>query len=137
MERQKIQPINFESETISVNTDNIKPVKVNKHNMKETKELLSFVFSLIYATSKAREDGKFDPRDIFHYTGAVRKAPAAVGGLEQIPEELKDLTAEELTELKTFIIEEFNLVSEEQEVNVERLVTMTIDFALAVLEFKV
>lgn len=100
-----------------------------QRDLKETKELLSFVFALVYATSKSLQDGKFEYREALNYVGAVRKLPSAVKGIEQVPAEIRDLTPEEVDELKAFIVEEFDIVNDELEANIEEMLDLAADFA--------
>jgi len=97
--------------------------------LKETKELLSFVFALVYATSKTMQDGKFEYREALNYVGAVRKVANAVNGIDAVPAEIADLTNEEIDELKAFIVEEFDIENDVLEQNIEEMLDLAADFA--------
>lgn len=143
LERIKIPAMDLKRE-IEVDESVIKPVsetytktkKTMSESLKETKEFLSFIFSLVYGTSKSLKDGKFQATDVFNYTGAVKKIPSAISGLEKVPSELLTLDAETLEELKVFIVDEFNLENEVQEESIEKIIVLASDFAKAVLSFK-
>lgn len=143
IQRKKLKPSDLGSLALTINKENIPPVdesiptkKPIVFTMKETKELLSFIFSLIYATDKSFEDGKFSTSDIFKYTGAVKKLPAGLSGIEKIPNELKNVNEETLNELRQFIIEEFNLVDENKEEVVENILSTAITFANAFVAYR-
>jgi len=137
IKRKKIPAeTNLGPNNIKINTSNIQKVKVNMTDLKETKEFLSFLFSLVYGISKSLEDGKFKPTEILNFTGAVRKLPSAVGGIENVPDEIKDITSAEIDELVKFIIEEFNLVDKAKEAKVESFIETAFAFAKSVVAWR-
>lgn len=80
-----------------------------KMDLKETKEMLSFVLGIFNAVGKSLEDGKVDVSDIALLLGPLMKVGSAVQGAARIPSELKDLSQEESNELKEFISKEFDI----------------------------
>lgn len=144
IQRKKVTAIDFGRHSVTINKENLPEVdesipsstKQLIHNMKETKELLSFIFSLIYATDRAFEDKKFTTADIFKYTGAVKKLPAGLSGIEKIPNEVKNINEETLNELRVFIIEEFNLTNDKQEEVIENIISTAITFANAFVAYR-
>jgi hypothetical protein len=105
-------------------------------NLKETKEFLGFVFSLVYASARSLEDGKFTVGDLPKFGGVIRKLNGGVRGIEQIPGELADLTQDEVLELQAFIKEEFNLTNEVLEEQIESVINVASELAFAIVGIK-
>ena len=78
----------------------------------ETKDLVKFVVELAEAGALAIEDGKFTLTDVAHFIGAVGAIPAAIAGIGEIPEEIKDLDTAERQELLDFIEAEFDIAND-------------------------
>lgn len=107
--------------------------KTMAKNIKETKELLSFIFSIVYASAKTK--GNF----ITNYTkygGAVKKFPAAIHGIKDVPAELLDLTSDEVFELSEFIKEEFNLPNKDLEETIENVLDAAAKIAASILSLR-
>ena len=87
--------------------------------IKETKEVLDFTAAIGNATGVSLQDGKFDLMEITNYITALTKLPSAVDGIDQVPEELKDLYGAEAQEILAFFSEKLDLPQEEIETAVE------------------
>ena len=98
-------------------------------DIKETKEMVSFVVCLAEGAALSLEDGKLTPLDFAHFVEALTKAPAAFSGVATIPSELTDLSQEELEELKTQITEEFDIPQDEIEAVIEKALSIGVQIA--------
>ena len=90
---------------------NMEGVKMaeEKYGIQETKELLSFVFSLAEAIKKSNADGDFNWRDGLNFIEPLKKLGPAIDNIEDIIPEIADLDAEEWNELITFVSERWDL----------------------------
>lgn len=60
----------------------------NPQLLKETNDVVDFVFEVWTATDKSLQDGKFELKtDAFNYIGAASKFPAAIMGLSEVDDE--------------------------------------------------
>ena len=82
-----------------------------KYGIEETKELLSFVFSLAEAIKKSNADGDFNWRDGLNFIEPLKKLGPAIDNIDDIIPEVADLDAEEWNELITFVSERWDLDS--------------------------
>jgi len=105
-QEQKAQP----------NPANIKPVQTakakpteKKHSIKETKELIAFLGSFIYAWRLAFADGKFHWTESRFFWDSLRLSIPAFIGIGNVANELRDLDQEEVKELAAYIIKELKL----------------------------
>tara|TARA_Y100000817_G_C16762858_1_gene502457 strand:- start:177 stop:527 length:351 start_codon:yes stop_codon:yes gene_type:complete len=80
-----------------------------KYGIEETKELLSFVFSLAEAIKKSNADGDFSWRDGLNFVEPIKRLGPAIDNIEDIIPEIQDLDANEWNELITFVSENWNL----------------------------
>ena len=96
----------------------------------ETKDVLKFVISIGQALYKAFEDGKFTWGDYIHFLPTIGTLFPALSGIEQVPEELRDLSDEEFTELVEYFKSEFNIPDK----IVEEIVELSIDTAANLFE---
>ncbi len=67
-----------------------------KYGIQETKELLSFVFSLAEAIKKSNADGDFNWRDGLNFIEPLKKLGPAIDNIEDIIPEIADLDADDL-----------------------------------------
>ena len=86
-----------------------------KYGIQETKELLSFVFSLAEAIKKSNADGEFNWRDGLNFIDPLKKLGPAIDNIEDIIPEVADLDADEWNELITFVSERWNLDTSDTE----------------------
>ena len=80
-----------------------------KYGIQETKELLSFVFSLAEAIKKSNADGDFNWRDGLNFIEPLKKLGPAIDNIEDIIPEVADLDADEWNELITYVSEQWDL----------------------------
>ena len=86
-----------------------------KYGIEETKELLSFVFSLAEAIKKSNADGDFNWRDGLNFIEPLKRLGPAIDNIEDIIPEVADLDAEEWNELITFVSEQWDLDNSDSE----------------------
>ena len=84
-----------------------------KYGIQETKELLSFVFSLAEAIKLSNADGNFNWRDGLNFIEPLKKLGPAIDNIEDIIPEIADLDADEWNELITFVSENWDLETED------------------------
>ena len=80
-----------------------------KYGIQETKELLSFVFSLAEAIKKSNADGDFNWRDGLNVIEPLKRLGPAIDNIEDIIPEIGDLDANEWNELITYVSEQWDL----------------------------
>ena len=86
-----------------------------KYGIQETKELLSFVFSLAEAIKKSNADGDFNWRDGLNFIEPLKRLGPAIDNIEDIIPEVADLDAEEWNELVDYVSEQWNLDTSDTE----------------------
>lgn len=97
---------------------------------KETLEFLDFAFDTADAVQAAiNDDGKITLKDAPKFFGPLWKMPAAIGGLQEIPKELADLTPDERAEILAFAKRRFDLPDDELEVLIEQTLESGWEFA--------
>ena len=90
-------------------------------NLKETKELFTFLFNIIEGVKTANEDGTLTITDIPAFFNALVSAPAAVNGANLLINELITATPEEKTVFYNWIADKFNINNEKIELYVENV----------------
>ena len=80
-----------------------------KYGIQETKELLTFVFSLAEAIKKSNADGDFNWRDGLNFIEPLKRLGPAIDNIEDIIPEIADLDANEWNELITYVSEQWDL----------------------------
>lgn len=88
--------------------------------IEDLKELISMVIEITDCTYVAYADGKLDWTDISHMWGVIQKIGPAVAGIDNVPAELSDLTAEECDELIALVGEELTTPTEHSKIVVEK-----------------
>ena len=96
------------------------------HNMEE---LMLFVCRFVKGIVKTAEDGKFQFIELTNFIGAAQAIPAAIEGLNDIPEEFKDLSEEEQAELVQYVADEFDLDNDVVEEWIEDAFKVALDLA--------
>lgn len=96
--------------------------------IKETKELLKFVSDLGEGIAAATADKEWSLTDLVHFLPAAKSIFAGISGIDQVIDELYDLTEEEMDELKQYVQDEFNIEDDKTEEFVEQ--AMFIGFEL-------
>lgn len=79
--------------------------------IKETKEVLAFVFSLGQATAAAMEDGDISWSDALKFIEPLQKLGPALDNIEDVLTEVQDIDDQEFAELINFVRDEFDLSS--------------------------
>ena len=69
---------------------------------------------------KSLEDGKFSLSDVANFLPAGMKVPAAFGGISLVYAELKDLSDDEMVDLKKFVAENFDISDDKLEEKIEQ-----------------
>ena len=87
-------------------------------DIKETKEVATFVTSVAEAIYEASKDG-WSWADYIHFIKPLGDAVPALAGITEVPAELEDLTDEEVVELVEHIKTEFDIDHELAEALVE------------------
>lgn len=98
--------------------------KVEKeYGIKELSDVVLLVCSFVFALSRAEHKGRTFWKDAIKYIGTVKRIPDAVKGFSEIPNEIKDLDAEEIKALHKLIEDNFNLANKDKEKQIERMLT--------------
>lgn len=95
-------------------------------DVKELKEMLKFVIEFGEAIELAMADKKFEIAELALLMGPLMQVGAAFEGLDKIGGELKDLSAVEMAELKTFVEDELDLKNDKIEEVIERGLGMAV-----------
>lgn len=90
--------------------------------IKELSEAVSFMCSLASAISDAAADGKVTVADAVKLMPVLYKLPSALDGLDEVVNEAKDLSSEELAELSALVKEQLDLEDDELEAVCEEAV---------------
>lgn len=104
--------------------------------MKETKDLLKFLFGLAMAADKAAADGKFGLEDLGVFMAPMADAPAAFTGIKNMGAEFKNLTPEQAAELNVWIKANFDIAEDKIEAAIETGIQIAVQIAALVLTFK-
>ena len=110
--------------------------------IKETKEVLAFVFSLGKATAAALEDGDLSWSDALKFVEPLKKIGPAIDDIEDVLVEVQDIDDEEFAELINYVRDEFDLSSitediEEIEMYVEDALNAAVEILKVIRLFKV
>ena len=79
-----------------------------KRGIEETKDVLDFMFSVIDAVGKAKEDGEMSWSDARHFIDPVKKLFEAVEDIEEVLPEIVDLDESEYDELVAYVREKWD-----------------------------
>jgi hypothetical protein len=99
---------------------------------KETKEALTFVFKLIDGIKAAEADKSITITDIPVFFPALLALTPAIVGANQIPLEIKAITEEEATELKTWVKENYDVSDDKLEQFIEDAFAIVLDIWIVV-----
>lgn len=101
--------------------------------IKEIKEVLTLMSSVIKAVDAATKNGlSWD--DFYHFVPVVPKVFPALEGIENVDDELFDLTEEELDELKVFVKDELDIPDNQVEMFIEKGLSIALDTAFLIKE---
>jgi len=87
----------------------------------ETKEFAGFLIKLINGVGESLSDGRVTVKDTLYLLPAAVALPRAFQGIEKIPAEVKDLTAEEAAALWRYLFDNLEVVNEEDKKTVENI----------------
>jgi len=100
---------------------------------KETIELLDAVFGLADATQRSlQDDGKITIGDAGNFFSPVLKLPAAIGGAQNVPRELAQLTDEGRQEVLDYFAQRFDLKDDELEQHIEDALNTGTAFVISI-----
>ena len=95
------------------------------YGIKETKELIGAVLTLIEESHEAAKNG-IGLDDIGKFFKVAKEFPAAFEGIGEVPEEIMDLDEAEYKEICDFIKEDFDISEDDVEAVVEQLFNIVI-----------
>ena len=91
-----------------------------ERGIEQTKELLTFIFSLVDAIKKSTADGEFTWSDGLNFIEPMKKLAPALDDIDQVIPEVMDLDASEWNELVDYVQANFNLeVSDDDDSDIE------------------
>jgi hypothetical protein len=93
--------------------------QAEKMGVKELSEVLIFAIGLGEAVDLSLADKKIDLADLGLLVGPFTKAPAAIEGFDKVVDEIKDLDAAEMDEVKALVKDELNLSDDKLEEKIE------------------
>ena len=106
---------------------------MEQFGIKETKEGLDFLFDIADAVIDSLEgDGKITIRDAPKFLKPMRTAMGGVGGIQDIPKELADLSSAELDELCAHVSKRFDLKDDEIEVRIEDILKLSCALVISI-----
>jgi len=82
---------------------------MSERGVKETKEVLAFVFSMANAIKISLADGDFDFWDAKNFVEPLKKIAPAVENIDEVLPELEDLSWDEILELAKYSMTELGL----------------------------
>jgi len=82
---------------------------MSERGVKETKEVLAFVFSFANAMKVSLSDGDFDFWDAKNFVEPLKKLAPAVENIDEVIPELEDLEWDEILELAKYSMTELGL----------------------------
>lgn len=100
------------------------------YGISETKEVVKFGIELGEAFDKGLSDGKFSIEDLSYFFSTFMSAGAAFEGISKVPAEIKDLSSEEMEDLKAFVELEFDIENDK----LEELIEKALGVALKIYE---
>ena len=87
---------------------------MEKQPIEELKDVVLMVIHLVDAAYLASQDGKLEWDDMTHIFSILKDIGPAFSGINKVPGEITDLSAEEISELCKLIEEEVTVVPEKQ-----------------------
>ena len=95
--------------------------------LNETKDVVKFVLSLGESIAQAAGDGKISLDDVGFFMSSLHSFGPAINAVDQVPEELSELTAEEKDELIKFVKEEFDIPDDKAEEITQTALTIALE----------
>lgn len=99
---------------------------------KESLDLIKFVVALTNGISKVMADGKVDFSDLIYILDTIKNAPAAFEGIQLVPDEVKNWSDAEKSEVLK-AIEVLDLEDDQKEVMIEKVLKAGVALAEVVL----
>jgi len=96
------------------------------NGIKELKEIVEFIGSLVTAADQATQDG-ISIEDVATFVAPMLLAPAAFAGLDEAKLELADLSQDELKELNDALAIKLDLVNDDLEGLVEKALNIALE----------
>ena len=96
----------------------------DEKGIKEIKELVAFVFSLIKAVQVSLEDNDIDLWDAKNFIEPIKKLAPAIDNIDDVIPEVVDLSDEEWDELLEYACNEFDIPKENVDYVVDEALTM-------------
>lgn len=104
--------------------------------LKETKELVKFIISLVNQSSKALQDKEITAKDAVLLFEPLRLAGAAIKDINLVLPELLGMDETLANELSAFIKSELELPNDRVEEFVEDIISLSISFAVTLNQFR-
>jgi len=104
--------------------------------LKETKELVKFIISLVNQSSKALQDKEITAKDAVLLFEPLRLAGAAIKDINLVLPELLGMDETMANELSEFIKSELDLPNDRVEEFVEDIISLSISFAVTLNQFR-
>jgi len=104
--------------------------------LKETKELVKFIISLVNQSSKALQDKEVTAKDAVLLFEPLRLAGAAIKDINLVLPELLGMDETMANELSEFIKSELDLPNDRVEEFVEDIISLSISFAVTLNQFR-
>lgn len=104
--------------------------------LKETKELVKFIISLVNQSSKALQDKEVTAKDAVLLFEPLRLAGAAIKDINLVLPELLGMDETSSAELSEFIKAELDLPNDRVEEFVEDIISLSISFAVTLNQFR-
>lgn len=104
--------------------------------LKETKELVKFIISLVNQSSKALQDKEVTAKDAILLFEPLRLAGAAIKDINLVLPELLGMDEASSVELSEFIKAELDLPNDRVEEFVEDIISLSISFAVTLNQFR-
>jgi len=104
--------------------------------LKETKELVKFIISLVNQSSKALQDKEITAKDAVLLFEPLRLAGAAIKDINLVLPELLGMDETMANELSEFIKSELDLPNDRVEEFVQDIISLSISFAVTINQFR-
>lgn len=106
-------------------------------NLKESKDMLRFIFKLVEAIKYAGEDGDITIQDVPAFFTPLVDAPSAIKGANKILAEITSATDQDREELYKWVADEFDIDNDKIELYIENVFVHVVGIVTAsVIAFK-
>jgi len=105
-------------------------------SLKETKEVIKLMCSVLQTVEKVYEDGSIGIGDLGHLMPIVKDAIPAFKDMSLIPQELKKASSEDIKELIDYTKKEFDLKNDDLEEFIEGIIEIALGFVGVFETFK-